>query len=131
MALTKPTVAAVRVVISTTLTDAGVQAMIDDAELIVRQCPAVADLDTDHQAAIVKWVAAHLISQQGGTAGPLTSKTMGDASESYAAGFRQYGVQLTGSFYGQQALLLETSGCLAKIGKTRAFVQVLSTGDYD
>lgn len=119
-----PSVADVRIVITTSLSDAGVQAMIDDAALIVEQCAAVVAASSAKQKAIVKWVAAHLIAGvPGSTAGQKTSKSIGDASETYAS--TQLGVNLSGSTYGQRALLLETSGCLANIGKARAFVQLM------
>lgn len=111
----KPTVAAVRVVVKTALTDDQVQAIIDDAALIADGCPVVATYPIERQQAIVKWIAAHLIATQSGIAGMLTQKALGDASESYASG--QTGMNLAASRYGQQAMLLDPSGCLANLGK--------------
>jgi hypothetical protein len=121
--LTKPTVAAVRLIITTTLVDASVQAFIDDAELIARGCTVVAGYEEEVQAAIVKYIAAHLISVQSGKSGVLTQKALGDASESYASG--AMGDMLKASRYGQQALLLDPSGCLANLGKRRVSVKAM------
>jgi hypothetical protein len=113
----------VRVVIATALTDPQVQALIDDAALIAEACPMVATYEAARQKAIVKWLTAHLISQQSGKGGQLTQKALGDASESYAAG--TMGMNLGGSRYGIQALALDPSGCLAQLGMRRASFKVL------
>ena len=125
MTIATPTVAEVRVVIVTALDDAGVQATIDDAALLVEVCPGVVSASEARQKAIVKWVTAHLLSQRSGTAGPLSSRSHGDASESYAAGFRTFGMALTSSFYGQQAIMLDDSGCLRTLGQVKARFRVL------
>lgn len=119
----KPTLEQVRVVITTTLSDTDLQAVIDDAALIAEGCPSVAGYSGDRQAAIVKWIAAHLIGTQSGVAGALVQKKLGDAQEGYAA--PTMGLNLQGSRYGQQALLLDPSGCLANLGKIRARFQAL------
>jgi hypothetical protein len=72
---------------------------------------------------IVKWVAAHLIASRGGAEGTLTQRTLGDASETYAKAV--VGSFLKGSPYGQQALALDTNGCLVNLGKQRATFKVL------
>jgi len=117
-----PTVADVRSVISTTLSDEQVDLMIQDAVLIVSKCPAVLKANSDRQKAIVKWVAAHLISQRTPEA-QVTQRSLGDASETFARA--TLGVGLAGTFYGQQAILLDPSGCLERLGRQRAFVRVL------
>lgn len=117
MAVSKPEVADVRLVFTTTLADASVQAAIDDAALMAAGCPVVETYDEDRQKAIVKWMAAHLLSSRSDQAGALTSKKIGDASESYAKA--SMGTQLSGSSYGQQALLLDPSGCLKRLGNVK------------
>jgi hypothetical protein len=113
----------VRVVIATALADPQLTALIGDAVLIAEGCPVVATYDATRQAAIVKWIAAHLVAQQSGKAGALTQKALGDASESYASA--AMGAQLAGSRYGQQAIALDPSGCLAQLGMRRATFKVL------
>jgi hypothetical protein len=121
--LAVPTPADVRIVITTALDDAAITALIGDAALIAEACPMVAGYDALRQIAIIKWLTAHLIAQQSGQAGALTQKTLGDASESYASG--QMGTNLQASRYGQQAIALDPSGCLAQLGQRRAFFKVL------
>ncbi len=57
---------------------------------------------------IARYLAAHVFQIQHGV---LTSKTAGAASESYAA---TLGKGLLGTLHGQQAMLLDPNGCLAK-----------------
>ena len=122
MALAKPELSAVRAIIGTDLSDPQVQSVIDDAALLAEGCPKIAGYDAARQAAIVKWLAAHLIASTART-GVLTQKSLGDASESYARA--QTGMNLSGTSYGQQALALDPSGCLARLGQRSAFVSVL------
>lgn len=107
-----PTPTEVRTIITTSLDDAALTVFIADAAMMVDQCPKVAAYPDAQQKAIVRWVTAHLIAvtAQGGVAGQLTSKSLGDASESYASG--AVGSDLKSSPYGQQAIALDPSGCL-------------------
>ena len=119
---TKPTPTEVKTIIATSLDDASVQVFIDDAALIADQCPAVLSYPDDRQKAIVRWLTAHLIASANRSSGggQLTSKALGDASESYAVGTA--GTELASTSYGRQAIALDPSGCLERVGKTRAFV---------
>lgn len=126
MALSEPTVADVRIIFATSLGDSAVQAFITDAVLFADGCPAVAGYSAERQAAIVKYLAAHLMFVGGhatsgsASSGTKTQESVGDASVSYAApGANTFGLGLEASRFGQQALKLETSGCLARLGKPR------------
>lgn len=123
MSLSKPSVAVVKAIIATTLADDAVQAVIDDAALLAEGCPVVASYDAARQSAIVKWLAAHMLASTSAGGGALTQKALGDASETY--GRATLGTQLAGTTYGQQALALDPSGCLARLGAKRAFVRVV------
>jgi len=118
MATQKPTVAVVRLIVEGDFSDIQVQSVIDDAALMVEAC--VANYSADRQSAIIRWVTAHLFSMM-----PegrfVTSSKLGDASESYSA--PKLGDSLAGSPFGQQALMLDTSGCLARIGRAIATVE--------
>jgi hypothetical protein len=96
--------------------------LIDDAALIADGCPAVASYTAGRQIAIIKWLTAHLIASRGdgmaGGSGVLLSNSLGDASKTFAEG--TLGARLQSSHYGQQALALDPSGCLGKLGATRA-----------
>lgn len=122
MSLTQPTVEAVRLVITTAMNDTAVAAFIEDATLLAEGCAGIASLTPTRQAAIVKWLTAHLIATHSGGGGQLTQKSLGDASESYAAGAA--GVNLNATRYGQQAVSLDTTGCLANLGKAPAFCEL-------
>lgn len=115
-----PTADDVRVVVKTALTDIQIDSVIQDAKLLARRC--IESLDSETQTAILKWLTAHLISaikSKGG--GTLTSDALGDASQSYST--VNLGKQLGSSAYGQNALLLDPNGCLARIGKARASIE--------
>jgi hypothetical protein len=106
-----------------TVTDEEIQASIDDATLIVAQCSGVASLSADVQTAILKYVTAHLMSALYGKSGVVTSETLGDASTTYASGGTMFGQQLDSTPYGQRALLLDSTGCLRRLGRMRPIFQ--------
>lgn len=128
MALSLPSVADVRSLIDTPLPDGAVTAVINDAALMAEGCPAVSTYPSARQAAIVKWIAAHLIDQSGKASasgsGKVTSRKIGDAAETFASG--TLGSGLASSSYGAQAIALDPSGCLVNLGKPRAFIKVLT-----
>lgn len=121
--LVLPTAADVQAVVSTgSLTEAQIDEVISDAALIAETC--IESLDGNRQRSILKWLAAHLIStikSQGG--GALTSDRIGDAARSYSTA--SLGTELRSTSYGQQALLLDPNGCLARLGKARAVFEGL------
>lgn len=123
MALATPTATEVKAIIATTLGDAAVDAFVADALLFVEDCPAVALVSASKQKAIIKYLAAHLIVCSNPTLATVTQRSLGDASDSYAVA--PAGNDLRSTTFGQQALLLETSGCLEGLGKRKAFVEVL------
>lgn len=128
MAVEKPNVEQVRAIISTGLTDDQVQLYINDAALAVEGC--ISSLDDERQVAIVKWWTAHMIASAGqargggGGAGAVSSRKLGDASTTWVRG--SLGTGAASTYYGQQAISLDPSGCLAKIGMERALAVSLS-----
>lgn len=124
---TAPTIAEVRNVIAlpSSVLDATVQEFIDMAVVVVDGCASILLLPTTTQAMIVKWVAAHLLSGQYGRGGAVTQKSVGDASETYQSITNVGGIGLNSSFYGQQALLLDSTGCLARRGRAAATMRNL------
>lgn len=124
MPLSLPSASDVRVVIKTTLTDLQIDAIIADAALLAEGCPVIEGFLATRQAAIVKWLTAHMLaSTNAAGGGALTSKSLGDASEDYAR--PTLGSGLSGTTYGMQALALDTSGCLAGLGKINATFRAL------
>lgn len=118
-----PTNNAVRLIIDTDLQGPDVDAFIDDADAMTARC--LSGQPDGVVRTINKWVAAHLIysSGRGGDGQGLTSQRLGDASESYQRG--QLGMGLSASYYGQQALALDPTGCLATLHLRRAGFTVL------
>lgn len=106
--------------VQSSFTDAQLEAFLNDAYLMVQGCASIAAMDTTRQTAIIKYVAAHLVSTMAKGHGNrfTTQRSLGDASESYAAPVLGMGLQ--GTTFGQMAIALDPSGCLGKIGKTRA-----------
>ena len=122
--MTTPTATQVRAAITTSLTDSQIDAIVSDAEVLLEGCSAFASYSGAKQTAILKWVSAHLIASTNSPgSGSLTQKALGDANESYARPV--LGPGMMGTTYGQQAIALDTSGCLANIGRVRSFMKVL------
>lgn len=122
MALATPTASEVRLTITTTLSDDAVAQFVDDAVLIAEQCSSIATFSESKQKAIIRYLAAHLIAMNDASARKI-SESMGDASESFSTPV--LGDALRGTTYGQQAITLDSSGCLAKVGKTPVTFKVL------
>lgn len=125
MAVSTPDASAVQEITSCgILTVDAIRNIIEDAALMVAGC--VSGLDPSTQQSIVKYVAAHIISTTGlgGAAARRTSKRLGDAAESYAT--PTFGANLSGSSFGQMAIALDPSGCLATLGQRPAFFEVLT-----
>lgn len=119
---TLPSAAAVIALTGTSLTEAVVESIIADAALIAETC--IANYGEARQTAIIKWLAAHLVASTAtGGESTLTSEKLGDASRTYARATTGEG--LKGTMYGQQALSLDTNGCLFRKGNGRATVSVI------
>ncbi len=125
MPLATPTPTEVRAVISlpTSVVDATISSFIADAVLVVDRCPGVASLSAALQTAIVKYVTAHLLSQVHGSSGSLSQESLGDAARSYAVATPTSPMGLGSSPFGRQALLLDSTGCLSKLGRSRVIFQ--------
>ena len=125
MSLELPTVDDVRVIITTSLTDDQVTDQIALAEALASQCPGVSSASTTIQAAIVKYITAHLIAMITGGGGVVQSEALGDASKTYATAPAASGNGLNATRYGQQAIMFDTTGCLARLGKPGIKFKVL------
>lgn len=119
----KPTPAEVRITFKTTRNDDEVQLFIDEAELIAEQCASVVAASATKQKAILRWIAAHLLNFADANGGAVALRVLGSATESFANA--SMGDFLKSSTYGMQAILLEGTGCLEKIGKQKPILQVL------
>lgn len=122
MPICKPDAADVIALMGTDLPEPVVQSLIDDAALIVERC--IVGLPCERQRAILKWITAHLIASTGDESGEVrTSERLGDAADGFARG--QLGDNIASTFFGQQALMLDPNGCLNRIGKSRATIEVV------
>jgi len=117
---------AVREIIETDLTDAQINAFINIAYNVARvisgelgSCGGSA-MECD----IIKLLAAHFITLREGS--PKSESVAGEWSISYRG---QDGLGLNASLYGQNALSLDCSGKLAKLGMKRATMK--EVGYYD
>lgn len=119
MAISKPSASVVIDLTGTSLSVSVVSGIIDDAALMAEKC--IKGFDADRQEAILKWLAAHLITTTDG--GTLTSEKLGDASESYKAATVSDGIN--GTIFGQQAIGLDPTGCLARLGRAKASIEVV------
>lgn len=122
MALATPTASEVRLTITTTLSDEAIAQFVSDAVLMAEPCSTIPTFSEAKQKAIIRFLAAHLISMNDASA-RKTSESIGDASESFSTPV--LGSNLRGTTYGQQAIALDSSGCLSNIGKTPAIFKVL------
>lgn len=120
MTTATPDAADVIAIVGGGFTETQVEALIADAVLIAEEC--VSSYSDDKQKAIIKWLTAHLIVSTT-KSGVVTSERLGDASVSYARA--SMGDALKGTTYGQQVLLLDTNGCLAKKGRAKSTIEVV------
>ena len=115
------TVADVRLIIGSELSDAQITAAIADTGLMAAKCLAAIS-DEPTRDAVQKYLTAHLLTTiSSGGAGVATSSSLGDASDSYATG--HFGKGLRSSSYGQMAIALDPNGCVSKIGNPKATFQ--------
>ena len=112
------TAAEVIALTGTSLPEAAVGAIIDDALLIAADC--IAGVSEARADSAIKWLSAHLVASLG-SEGVLTSRKLGDASKSYARA--QVGDGIAGTTYGQQAIAILP--CLARVGRARASIEVM------
>jgi hypothetical protein len=116
----RTTIAEVRALITTTLTDAGVTAYITAANNFVT---AHLDglLDDDLLAEIERWIAAHYIAG--------TQERMAKREEAGTAKVEYIGeaaMGLNATFYGQTAIGLDTTGTLSQVSKGNGQIEILT-----
>jgi hypothetical protein len=108
-----------RLIIATELEDAQVAAFIRTAHVMVQETLASRGLSEERLAEIDLWLAAHYlaISDQR----PQQEKIGSEYAVTYQG---QTGQGLQATLYGQQVLLLDTTGALANLGKPAASIEV-------
>lgn len=112
----------VREIITTSLTDANIDAFIASATLVVdRYSAECSEADAATLFEIERQLTAHMLSASD-VDQRLSSRKFGDSSQNY---FTQSGLNLDSSQYGQNVKMLDPCGILADYGKRRGFVRLV------
>ena len=98
-----------------------IQPFITAANLLITDLLGSSGLATAQLKEIERWLSAHFLSMAGSDsdAGEVTSEEIGETKVEYATG-----QSLSSSRYGKQAILLDTTGKLARLGKGTAQFRV-------
>ena len=118
--MAKPTASDVLSLTGLNIDEAVVSSVVDDAAVMAERCSSA--WSDAQETAILKWLAAHLLSSTH-DGGVTTSESLGDASQSYKRAQMSDGI--AGTTYGQQAIALDSSGCLARLGRAKASIEVI------
>jgi hypothetical protein len=121
---TRVTATEVKEIISTTLSDSIVNTFINAANYTVTELIGNnSDLSDNQKKEIERWLAAHLIACA--REPQPQSEGVGEARISYQ-GKTAMGLQAT--LYGQQAMLLDTTGTLSeRLGRRRAMIKAVTS----
>ena len=101
----------VKQIIDTALTEDEVTPFLTGANLMVTKVLENSGFTEAHLTEIERWLAAHLLAIRDPR---IMSQKIGDADAVYTA-FSMYGLGLNVTTYGQQVLLLDTSGRFAAL----------------
>jgi hypothetical protein len=115
-----PTLGQLKGIFPSQLTDPVLQMFLDTAIELVEERFAKAQIGDDRKEKITLFIAAHLAHS---AAPRVESERVGDYSYSVQG---KTGMDLSATYYGQNALLLDTSGTLKKLGKTVATFDIMT-----
>ena len=106
--------------------DAVITAFITAANLMVNKIPAKFPgvLDDATLFEVERWTAAHLASVRYSR---LTSQSVGDGQEAYRKGLEN-SIGLQSTTWGQQAIMLDTTGTLAELAMAGSKLGVMALG---
>ena len=107
-----------------TATDATVGTFILASNKLVSEVFEDSDLDAGMLKEIERYLTAHIISST--VERQTTTQKLGDASVTYAG---KWGDKLSSTSYGQIAMMLDTEGLLAKMGKQSATITAVESFD--
>lgn len=93
---------------------------IDTANALVNQALLVQGFSEAYLTQIEKYLSAHFVTVR---ERQLKGEKLGDASNTYGG---EFGQGLRFSQYGQQVLILDTSGTLEDLGKAKAEIDVIT-----
>jgi len=121
--MARTSIADVKNIFDTSLSDPVLQAFIDDANGLVAQYLSGKGVSSSLLTTIEKYIAAHLASVRD----PLETRVdRDDASATLEARARSVGAGTRGlslTFYGQHAIVLDPTGSLQNLSRRRAFVK--------
>ena len=101
-------------------TDITTDPFITTANVLVNKIEANGISDSGHLKEIERWLAAHFVAVRDNRAAGLSDFSVGDADEKYLKSSFALTKGLGSTYYGQQAVALDTSGTLVSLGKGRA-----------
>ncbi len=115
----------VKEIISTARVD--IEAFITASNSLVTDVLGSEGLGSVRLKEIERWLAAHFLAHAGTdkTAGQVVEEQIGDTRRRFSDGQAAFG-KLDSTRYGKMALLLDTTGKLAGLGKTRAQFRVVA-----
>lgn len=115
----------VKEIITTTRID--IDAFITAANSLVTEVLGGEGLGTTRLKEIERWLSAHFLTHAGTdkTVGQVVEEQIGETRRRFSEGQASFG-KLDSSRYGKMALLLDTTGKLAGLGKTRAQFRVVA-----
>lgn len=97
------------------------------ANSLVTEVLGSSGLGTTRLKEIERWLSAHFITHAGSDTSPgqVVEKSIGETRERYSEGQASFG-ELDSTRYGKMAILLDTTGKLAGLGKPRALFTVVA-----
>ena len=103
------------------------EAFITAANSLVTDVLGGEGLGSTRLKEIERWLTAHFITHAGTdkTVGQVVEEQIGETRRRFSEGQASFG-KLDSSRYGKMALLLDTTGKLAGLGKTRAQFRVIA-----
>lgn len=101
-----------------------VNACIDAANVLVTERLGGTTLSTSHLKEIERWLAAHFVACS--IDRQASSVKVGAAQDTYMG--QSEGEGLKATTYGQQAIMLDSTGILNKLGKKLARVDIIEIG---
>ena len=127
--MARTTVAEVNAILPETVADATVTAFIKTAtELVTEVLGSDTTLTDALKEEIECWLTAHLIVATVQRSKMLVKAGGGPAPSVTFAG--SFGTKLNSTTYGQQVLMLDTTGKFAKLGKRKANITAITSFEY-
>ena len=122
----RTTIAKVKIIITTTLSDPDIQSYIDNANTFLDALTWNITLSEALLTVIETWLTAHMIAMT--KERQTTKEKVGEASEDYGG---KFGLNLDFTSYGQNVLMLDYSGTLLGVSKGKQAVSITAITSFD